>query len=201
VKKFVAVVAVLAPTLTFLPAAPASADSVCLPITIDGQQVCQDLTLVEQEVASAEATVAAVADQALAVVATAQGLAVGVVESVAGPEYDGTSYCDRLTQEPNGVVVSVGTFGPPPTPHADNDIGQCTSYDLTIEANGATGVTPVHVPQVCVTTTGTCVGGIDTGVPTPQVSYTVCLLPYTQVITSTGPAQRSDGTSVCLPAA
>ena len=205
-KKLLAVVAVLAPALTLLPAAPASADNVCLPITIDGQPVCQDTAPVDQAVVQAEATAAEVADELLTLVADGEGLAIGVVRSVAGPEYDGTTYCDSVSPMDDGVIVTVGTFGPLPSPHAVNDIGQCDSYQLTIKADAGIGGTIVHVPEVCLTTTGTCVGGINTTVPTPAVSYTVCLQEVTSTVVGDGNGGTSSyptstGPATCLPAA
>ena len=187
-KKLLAGVAVLAPAIALLPIAPASADTVCLPITIDGQPVCQDTAPVDQAVAQAEAT------------------ALGVVGPFIGPELDGTRWCDKVVSESDGVVATIGTYTPAPGPGYGS---YCNGWELRIEASAGAGTTPAHIPQVCLTTTGTCVGGIDTSVPTAHPSYAVCLRAYTEAFNpDTGqslwidygdPSNPANG--ACVPAA
>jgi len=173
VKKLLAAAAALAPFIALLPSAPASASTVCAPITIDGQQVCEDTTPVDQAVAEAQATVLAAADEALALVIAAEG----TVRSLDPGVYDGIGRCDKVVREDDGVVVTYGTYSPSPAP---GYAAACFGWELRIEASAGNGVTPVHVPQICLTITGTCVGGIDTTVPTPAPTYAVCLRSYSE---------------------
>lgn len=137
-KKLVAVLAVLAPALTLIPAAPALADTVCAPITVDGQPLfCADTQPVDDAVAEAELVAAEVA---------------------ATPE------CVRVEPQSNGVTIFVPVMPVERIPSGD----VCWGYKITITAN--TSSQPVHVPQVCVTTTGTCVGPFDNTVPVPDLA-------------------------------
>lgn len=201
-RRLLTVVAVVAPLVSVLPAARASADTVCLPITIDGQQVCEDITPVQQAVAEVESTVIAVADTLLGEVASVEQAVVDLVgQTPAGPWYNGVSWCDGVVAEPNGVVVSIGNFVRQP-----DGTRLCSGYELRIEANVGVGTIPVHVPQVCLTTTGTCVGGIDTSAPMPGLSYNVCLRSYWELMKSNGDSwgrnyqSGGPGDGGCLPA-
>lgn len=183
-KKLLAVAAIVAPALMFVPVAPASASSVCLPITIDGQPVCQDTTPVDQAVAQAEATLATVEAQAL-----------GLVRSTSPSYYDGIGHCDAVHPESNGVVVTFGQYVP------NGTVEECVGYELPVEADAGTTTIPAHVPQVCLTTTGTCVGGIDTSVPVPALAYTICMRSWQQYYDQYGTAYMTTyGAGPCVPA-
>jgi len=159
VKKLLAVVAVLAPALTLLPAAPASADNVCLPITIDGQPVCQDTAPLDAIVAQVQSTIA----QAIV-------LAEGTVDSETAQAVRLATVCPRIESNANSVVVYVATGS-----DQTSDETVCTGYKITVESQ--TGQ-PVHIPQICLTTTGTCVGPVDETIPglaAGESPLTVCV--------------------------
>ena len=161
-KKLLAVAAIVGPALMFVPAAPASASSVCLPITIDGQPVCQDTTPVDQALAQAESEL----QSALATV-------LGTVSFAANDAAGDATICPRIQPQPNGakVYVPVSYDG-----SAGSDL--CLGYEISIAVS--TSGQPVHVPQVCLTTTGTCVGPIDETLPVPdgaQSPLELCVQP------------------------
>jgi len=181
VKKFLAVVAVLAPVVALLPAAPASADSVCTPVTLDGKPVlCEDLTPVEQAVADAEATVAQTEQAIAAAEATVLQIAAAVVgevidtaEPLAQQAITTATTCERVVTSDGKVSVYVAA--------TSDDTGSavaCSGYRVTLAAGQDAGTTPVHVPQACVTITNTCAGPVDTTLPLPTVVITtVCVQP------------------------
>lgn len=179
--KILAAIAALAPALMILPAPSASADSVCAPVTIDGQLVCQDLTPVEQAIANAEAT-------ALADAATAEGIALGVVDTVLSPLDPEARYSQEQAQCATSVphdsrnliavdAVTVDNEGPT---SQWSQYPECSGSEVTVPPVGTVpGPTQhVHVPQVCLTTTDTCVGPVDQDVQLPaEPNPTVCTQP------------------------
>lgn len=158
-KKLLAAVAVLAPVLAVLPAGPADASSVCAPITIDGQPVCQDLTPIEQVIADAELLLQPV---------LAVGTAASVMEQCVTGTFDPTPSrvnIDVVTSDGSGSLVCRGTE---------------ISIEFPVASPGPT--THLHVPEVCVTLTNTCVGPVDRDVALPVgpgASLTVCQTPVT----------------------
>jgi hypothetical protein len=188
VKKLLAAVAALAPAIALLPAAPASADSVCAPVTIDGQPVCQDVTPIEQAIATAEAT-------ALATATTVEGLAFFVLGTALGPFTPEVFYADVqaecLTGAPqdsaNVVAVdvvqpaNVGLLGGGAS-WSGPTFPECRGTEVTVPSPGtAPGpIEHVHVPQICLTTTGNCVGPVDQDIQVPiQPTVSVCTQPET----------------------
>jgi hypothetical protein len=174
-KKYLAAIAVLAPVLTILPAAPASADSVCAPVTIDGQPVCQDVTPIEQGIATAEATAVATAAYAEAT-ALAEYAAIwnlgGPVTFAIGAEFN----CQRWAPASSTSTLYIEAV----LPNATNDY--CNGSEITVQLPqpSAPGLTRhVHVPQVCVTTVNLCVGPVDQDVQVPVTlsAVAVCSQP------------------------
>lgn len=129
----------------------AHADQTCVPITVDGQPVfCADLTPVTDTVDSVVGTVQTTAQQYEAIAANC------------------------VADEPDifGVVVpSVATDS------CDEFYVTSDPYlEMLIQGPGITE--PVHVPQVCVVTTGTCAGPYDTTITVPVTPYALhmCLV-------------------------
>jgi hypothetical protein len=162
-------IAIIAPMMALVPAAPAAADSqTCLPITADGQPIfCADtqpLTdafaeadVLEQEAeATAEATAAIAESTALSVAAQALGEATSTQTAITS--------CRRVESQPNGYTIYLG--------YASFVAGgelYCGGYKITA-TTGPQSDTPVHVPLLCLTTTETCVGPIDETVQAPDSS-------------------------------
>ena len=76
--------------------------------------------------------------------------------------------CSGAANGPTGVYVGAPTLE-----------GFCEGVGVWVQVSGpsvATNSTPVHVPQICLTTTNTCVGGVDEYVPTPSVTGTPSVL-------------------------
>jgi hypothetical protein len=189
VKKFLAAAAVVAPVMMIAPAAPASADSVCAPVTIDGQPVCQDVTPVEQAIANAEATALAELDAVLTVVDPF----IQPTEWSAQLEAD----CLEAPGAPTGDVVLVDVV----TPDQANP-WQCEGTEITVPPfTRVPGTTEhIHVPQVCVTTTNTCAGPVDEDIPTPVdvTELQVCQTPVRIYFSNVDWTwHREYGTSVC----
>jgi hypothetical protein len=172
----VAGVTAVVTALTLLPATSASADVICVPITVDGQPLfCQDAAPVDaaiQEV-TLELSHAIVTAQVLAEGAASQAL------TLAG--------CARIVPTPGGAVVYVATTT------------SLTPYTLTCSGEKITVTTqttgqPVHVPQICLTTTGTCVGPVDETVPVPTTMQplTVCIQPTSWTEPNATPGQWTD---------
>lgn len=151
--------AVLASALVLMPASSANADDVCAPITVDGQPVCQDLTPVEQAVADAEAT-------ALADAAIAEGIALGVVDTVLMPLDPELRYAGEQAQcatsapddSRNLIAVDAVTVDNESPTSQWSQYPECSGSEVTVPPIGTKpGPTQhVHVPQVCLTTTGMC---------------------------------------------
>jgi len=161
VKKLLAAAAVLASAIAVLPVAPAGADSVCAPVTIDGQPVCQDLTPVEQAVATAEATALAVIGIVLEPVQPELGYAVDQEQCVRSVPHDSSNVVAVDVVEPYGETL----FSRPSSPY----YRECRGNEVTIPAVATTPgtVQHVHVPEICLTTTGTCAGPVDQDVQMP----------------------------------
>lgn len=191
-KKFVAAAAVLAAAIATLTAVPASADSVCAPITVDGQPiVCVDTTPIDQAVAQAEATALETAAQAEATAAEAVALAEATAGELAsivlGPLVPAINLavaeeqCETAPGAPTGNLLLIDIVTPDqPTPPSNI---QCSGTELTIPSfTGQPGPTQrVHVPQICLTTTGTCVGPVDQDVQVPldPAALKLCQTPVT----------------------
>lgn len=169
-KKLLAVVAVLAPVVALLPATPASADVVCVPITVDGQPIfCTDAQPVTDAVAEVEAA-AAGAEAALLGVGS---FAIDEAEAAARDVTGAVTVCPRIEPEPGGVNVYVAA-----SYDEFNGYDDCIGYKVSIVTR--TAGLPVHVPQVCLTTTGTCVGPVDQTIPGPdqtQSPVEICAVP------------------------
>jgi hypothetical protein len=167
-------VAIAAGVVT-LSAAPASAttQSVCTPITLEGVEI----TCLTVEV---EATPASNGDVSVSGSVTAtvlgqqysQTLPTTVVPAgaVLGAVNDRLSCFATVSQDASGLHVDV--FGP----NASKPTACGSTWTLALGVGEpAVGTTPsrlptsvpVYVPQVCVTTTGTCVGGSEVTVPLP----------------------------------
>jgi len=173
VKKFLVAVAVVGSALTGSLAAPANADSVCLPITIDGVPVCEDLTPVEQPVNDALQTVTNTVDGEVQTVT-------GIVDGQVQPAEDNVQqakFCTRIVSASGSYEVYV-----PVTWYSDssrydpygNDV-VCQGYVITITPSAEVGTTTVHVPEVCLTTTDTCVGPANPSIPDQANVASTCL--------------------------
>ena len=181
-KKLLAAAAVLGPAIALAPAVPASADSVCLPITIDGQPLCEDLTPVEQAIAAAEAELF----QALAPVIT-----IGNSASVALD-------CIRGTFDPSASDVTVDVV----TGKGDGEL-VCTGTAISVQPPIASpGPTEhVHVPEICVTVTNTCAGPVDQDVILPAQlgsALSVCETPETIAWNGSRWQRQYTGPSTCV---
>jgi len=175
VKKLLAAVAVLAPLLVVLPASSANADSVCAPITVDGQPVCQDTTPINQLLADIQAL---------------------EFSLIGNP--DTAVQCTLGTTSPrtDEVVVDV-VFGDP------QGYVRCYGTEITVTPTAAVPMqtTHIHVPQVCATTTGTCVGPVDEDVSlpsTPSASLSICETPVTIYDDGFGWRRQYTGPSTCI---
>jgi hypothetical protein len=169
VKKFACLVVLGLAAAFVAPATSASADSVCAPITIDGQPVCQDITPVEQALAPVEQAIAAV-EQAIV---NAEKL----IPDVGNPQIDEQCILGTSSARPDQVVIEVVINDKPGLLWCDG-----TEITVTPTVSVPTQPTHFHVPQVCVTTSNTCVGPVDqdVDVPTdPTASLTVCQTPVT----------------------
>ncbi|MDQ1685309.1 MAG: hypothetical protein QOC82_2046 [Frankiaceae bacterium] len=181
-KKFVAAVAVLAPVMAFAPTSPANADSVCAPITIDGQPVCQDLTPIEQAITNAEVELL----QALSPVLTVGNSASVALDCIRGA-FDPTVSritVDVVTGKGDGELVCSGT---------------AISVDMPLASPGPTE--HVHVPQICVTVTNTCAGPVDQDVTFPLglgSSVSACETPETVSWNGTRWVREYTGPSTCV---
>lgn len=181
-KKLFAAAAALAPVIALLPSAPASADSVCAPVTVDGQPVCQDLTPVEQAIAAAELELI----QALAPV-----IAAGNSASVA-------SDCIRGTLDPAVSRITLDVV----TGKGDGELvctGTAISVAPPLASPGATE--HVHVPEICVTVTNTCAGPVDQDVDLPAQlgsAFSVCETPETIAWDGSRWVRQYTGPSTCI---
>jgi len=168
----VAAITAVVPALTLLPATAASAEVICAPITVDGQPLfCQDTAPVDaayQEV-TRELSHAIVTAQSLAESTASQAL------TLAG--------CARIVPTSGGAAIYVATA----TSVTQTSV-TCSGEKITVTLQ-TTGQ-PVHVPQICLTTTGTCVGPVDDTVPVPATTQplTVCVEPtsWTEQFTAIG---------------
>lgn len=175
-KKLLAAIAVLAPALTIAPAAPASADSVCAPITVDGQQVCQDLTPIEQAIANAEATALGIADTVLLPLDPERRYSGEQIDCVTSAPHDAG----------NLIAVDVVTVDNEGPTSQWSQYPECAGSEVTVPPVGTTPgpVQRVHVPEVCLTTTDTCVGPVDQDVQIPfEPAPAVCTQPETILYT------------------
>lgn len=144
-KKLLAAVAVLASALALLLAPSASADNVCAPITVDGQPIfCTDTQPVDDVIAEAGAAYATVTSD---------------VNSMSQAVKD----CGRVEPQTNGVNLYVAYW----SYQSSNEEG-CEGYKVSLAAGTSDHL--VHVPQICLTTIGTCVGPVDEFVPEPDLT-------------------------------
>lgn len=189
-KKLLAVVALVAPMIALLPATSAVAtDNVCAPITADGQPIfCADVQPVDDLLAQLNPTVAQVEALAALVLSDAERLPVD--------EENGLEHCDVTTSHGNETDVYLSTGG------TQDPVGYgCSGVKVSVTQPSSSSV-PVHVPQLCLTTTGTCVGPVDAAVPVPNTSgLEVCAVYETyEVYPDTGPQDVfviGDITPVC----
>jgi len=144
------------------------------------------MTPIEQAIASAEST-------ALETAATVEGLAFFVAdtalaplspelfyadvqaECVAGAPHDSANVVAVDVVQPTNVgLLSSGASWAGPT------FPECRGTEVTIPQAGTSAgpVEHVHVPQVCLTTTGNCVGPVDQDIQVPvQPTLSVCTQP------------------------
>ena len=156
-KKLLAVVAVLAPVIALLPASPAAADTICAPITVDGQPLfCTDTQPVNDAVAEIEATLAPV--ESLVV-----GTALPIVTGVEGD----VTFCPRIEPQAGGANVFIAYAS-----SQGADYQSCSGYEISVVE--PTSGQAVHVPQICLTITGTCVGPVDQTVTAPAMPLVAC---------------------------
>lgn len=176
-KRILATIAVVVLAGTLLPATSASADVVCVPITIDSQPLfCQDTAPVD----------AAIQEVTLALseaITTAQVLA----EGVGSEALELAVVCPRIVPTAGGAAIYVAT-----TASITPTTLTCSGEKITVTVQ-TTGQ-PVHVPQICLTTTGTCVGPVDETVPVPArpQPLTVCVQPMSWSEPSATPGQWTD---------
>jgi len=162
VKKLLAAIAAVVPAFTLLPATSASAEVICVPITVDGQPLfCQDT-------APVDAAIQEVTLELSQAITTAQQVATGLQSQAAAL----TLVCPRINIGGAGATIYLAT-----TASITPDTLTCTGEKITISVK-TTGQ-PAHVPQICLTTTGTCVGPVDETVPVPATTQplSVCVEP------------------------
>ena len=179
-KKMLAVVAGLVPAITLLPATAASAEVICAPITVDGQPIfCTDTAPIDAAVQQAELALSEA-------IVTAQSAA----SSVSADATRLTLICPRVQPFANGAVIYIATESSQTPDEVD-----CSGEKITVTAQ-TTGQ-PVHVPQICLTTTGTCVGPVDQTVPVPATTQplTICIQPIAWSEPSSGNGQWTDATA------
>lgn len=195
-KQLAVLAAAIAVSVVALPMAPASASSVCAPITVDGQPVCQDITPVEQAIAQAEWTVANAVPMLLAEYMYLWNTLAPVTYPT-GAEFN----CEvRGAPAPSLTEVDVEVV----TPSADGMT--CDGVDLSVvfgQVLGSGSSQHVHVPQICLTTTGTCLGPIDRDIATPNIGgVDVCAQPVHLVrdqYNSTVWTRTYSGPKTCVP--
>src|SRR5262249_11558334 len=140
-------------------------------ITVDGQPVfCADTSPVDSVVATAEDDLAALEDTATA---TAGSVAATAEYDAAGWE-DIATVCPRVESSGDTTTVYIADNAG----HAPDFLG-CAGYKVTVEGAPGSTTQHVHVPQVCLTTTNTCVGPANQDVTAPTVpgTATVCVVP------------------------
>ncbi len=176
-KKVLATIAVAVLACTLVPATSASADVVCVPITVDGQPLfCQDTAPVD-----------AAYQQATLLLSEAISTAQSTAEGVGSEAIEMGVVCPRITIGGYGSTIFVATAATI-TP----DTLTCTGEKITIYAHTTAHLQ--HVPQICLTTTGTCVGPVDEWVPVPSTSQplTVCVEPTSWSSPTATPGRWTD---------
>jgi hypothetical protein len=148
------------------PAIPAFADPVtqCLPLTVDGNQVCQTVDIPTQTVYSAIDTATGLVGQGVSLVGGLAGQVVFLVHQTAGTL---VKSCDfGWPPRPNEIAV-VGPWGGNTLNTGCTLVGASIGVDpqapVTASPTGGTALVSqvVHIPLVCETLNGTCVGGFD----------------------------------------
>lgn len=176
-KKSLAGVALAVLTVTLLQPTAASAEVICAPITVDGQPLfCQDTAPVDA--AYQEATL--LLSEAIGTVeSTASGLASDALELAV--------ICPRVVPVQGGAAIYVAT-----TASVTQTALTCSGEKITVTVQ--TAGQPVHVPQICLTTTGTCVGPVDETVPVPATTQplTVCVQPTSWTEQNATPGQWTE---------
>lgn len=137
----------VAPVLAELNGFLAGGD-ICTPVTADGKPLlCANREPVDGVIAQVQQALAA---------------AEAMLTGAAGSASAAATECRRIETHPNGADVYLAYAAT----HSGG-ITTCTGYKVSV--TGQTAGQPVHVPQLCVTTTGTCVGPFDTTVPGPDI--------------------------------
>jgi hypothetical protein len=151
-----------------------------VPITIDGQPLCEDLTPLEQPIADALQTVTDTVQTVTDAVNTQ-------VQPAEETERE-ASLCTRLVSSSSrdAVYVPVSWHTEPNYYDQYGDLVFCDGYVLTITPTAEVGTTTVHVPQVCLTTTGTCLGPADPAVPDHLSVATVCITGHEWIMSKGG---------------
>jgi hypothetical protein len=178
-RKFgVALVAIAAAVVTF-GAAPASAttQAVCTPITLEGVEItCLTVQVDATPASNGDVTLSGSVTATVLGQLYSQSLPTTTVPagSVLGVVNDRLSCFATVTQDGTGLHVDV--YGPNASKLSACDSTWSLELGVGEPSVGTrpwqplpTSV-PVHVPQVCVTTTGTCVGGSQVTVPLPLPS-------------------------------
>ena len=176
-KKILTAVALVVLALTLLPATAASADVVCAPITVDGQPLfCQDTAPVDAAIQEVTLLLSHTISEALS-----------AAEGVGSEALELAVICPRIVPTPGGAAIYVAT-----TTAITQTALTCSGEKITVTVQ-TTGQ-PVHVPQICLTTTGTCVGPVDETVPVPATAQplTVCVQPTSWTEPAAAPGQWSE---------